>query len=346
MGKQIGLKEATERIRLSQNGSVSIIDYSAMKNPATFLCLICNEKWQVKHAIDIVSGNRHCPNCWKNRRSETNRMPIETVVKIIEENGCQYIDGDYLGSKSSLLIKFSCGHSDWVTFDVFKNSVTFLCRKCQKRRIGDKFKDSEDEIRRFLDSINLTLLGFPDGYLNGRSIVTYRCNNSGHVCSVQYNTIKRKKKCSECAFKEQYENRKGKNHPLWNGGTSSISPLIKGRMIEWKKESIKNSKYKCVLTGDKFQAVHHLYSFNMILEEVLENLNIKNKNYVYEYTEQEINEIIEESKKVHKKYLLGVCLRKDVHILFHQIYGSKNNTPEQFYEFVDRIESGEIIINK
>lgn len=279
------------------------------------------------------------------KRIAHNKLKIEDVISFIESKECRLIDGEYSSTTSELVIEFRCGHSNSVRFDVFKNSKTFLCRKCQKRKIGDQFKTSENEICDFLNSIGLTFIGFPDGYLNKKSIVSYKCEK-GHVCSVQYETITRKRKCSVCAFEEQYKNRTGKNHPLWNGGTSSISPLIKGRMIEWKKESIKASEYKCVITGYKFQAVHHLYSFNMILEEVLNNLNIANKNYVHEYTSDEIEEIIEESKEVHKKYPLGVCLRKDIHILFHQIYGSKNNTPEQFYEFVDRIESGEIIINK
>lgn len=48
--------------------------------------------------------------------------------------------------------------------------------------------------------------------------------------------------------------------------------------------------------------------------------------------------------EIHFRHPLGVCLKENVHQLFHQIYGQTNNTPEQFYEFVDRINSGDIQI--
>ena len=35
----------------------------------------------------------------------------------------------------------------------------------------------------------------------------------------------------------------------------------------------------------------------------------------------------------HNKYPLGVCIRKDIHDLFHSIYGRYNNTQEQWERF-------------
>ena len=38
--------------------------------------------------------------------------------------------------------------------------------------------------------------------------------------------------------------------------------------------------------------------------------------------------------EIHYSHPLGVCLRRDIHIEFHRIYGNGHNTKEQFDEFV------------
>lgn len=344
MGKVIDFAKASEIISKSQNKTVKLLKYSGVNEYGEFLCLVCGKKWFNKSSGDVVHGRRHCPNCHNKNRGKSNIIPFDDVVSFIEGNSCEYVAGNYENSKSKLLIKYRCGHEEWTKLSNLKNMKNFLCKKCEKERIADIFKPTNKEIALFLKKLNLKLVDFPNGYKNGKSLVTYVCKNN-HSVTVQYNTIKRKKKCSECAIKEQYENRRGKNHPLWNGGSSLISPLIKGSMIEWKKESMKFCGYRCFITGEKFHAIHHLYGFNMILEEAIENLKISHKNYLHEYTENEINSLVSECKRLHTKYPLGVCLRRDVHILFHKIYGSKNNTPEQFYDFVEKIKSGQIQIN-
>lgn len=272
-----------------------------------------------------------------------NRLRLEDVIEFIESQNCEYIEGEYKGVSSELFIKYRCGHSDWVQYSVFQNAKTFLCRKCQKRSAGDKFKKPIDTIIYDLQSYGLEFMCFDPEYINNKSKIRYKCSNN-HIVSVQINTFYNNPGCSECHKIKQYNDRKGSGHPLWNGGTSYLSPLVKGNMLEWRKQSIENSGCRCIITGDYFNAVHHLYAFNMILDEALSNLNLLNKKVCSEYTEDEIIEIIEECKRLHEIYPLGVCLRKDVHILFHQLYGMRNNTPDQFYDFADKVYSGEIII--
>ena len=40
------------------------------------------------------------------------------------------------------------------------------------------------------------------------------------------------------------------------------------------------------------------------------------------------------------KYPLGVCVSKDIHVLFHSLYGQYNNTPEQWYQFEKDYKNG------
>lgn len=41
----------------------------------------------------------------------------------------------------------------------------------------------------------------------------------------------------------------------------------------------------------------------------------------------------EKCLKLHYKYGLGVCLTEELHKEFHNIYGKRNNTLEQYMEF-------------
>ena len=45
-------------------------------------------------------------------------------------------------------------------------------------------------------------------------------------------------------------------------------------------------------------------------------------------------------KTIHKKYPIGVCVRKDLHNLFHNIYGSGGNTEEQWNTFYNDFNNG------
>lgn len=57
-------------------------------------------------------------------------------------------------------------------------------------------------------------------------------------------------------------------------------------------------------------------------------------------SEEEREDLVKRFQKEIDRYPLGVCLRPDVHRLFHKIYGKKNNTPEQFYEFREDFKKG------
>jgi len=88
-----------------------------------------------------------------------------------------------------------------------------------------------------------------------------------------------------------------------------------------------------VITNKKFDVIHHLYNFNSILKETLKILDIPIHKNIKKYTIKELTLISRTCEQIHYKYGLGVCLSKEVHKEFHSLYGTKNNTKEQFEEF-------------
>ena len=104
--------------------------------------------------------------------------------------------------------------------------------------------------------------------------------------------------------------------------------------IFWKKDSMKNCNFKCVLSGKRFDDIHHIYSFNKIVSEVIELLNIDVSKSMSDFSKKELKTILHTFRNIQSNYPLGVCLTKEIHTLFHNLYGYGNTTEIQWNEFV------------
>ena len=121
---------------------------------------------------------------------------------------------------------------------------------------------------------------------------------------------------------------------------NDLSEYVRRNNLDWKKKSIINCGYKCILTGKRFDDIHHIYGLNLILNEVLNELCIDIKDKMDNYTDKELRDILDLFRIKQDRYPLGVCLAKDVHMLFHNKYGYGNNTEIQWNEFVTDFKNG------
>ena len=143
-------------------------------------------------------------------------------------------------------------------------------------------------------------------------------------------------RCPECS-KELF---KGKNNPNWKGGISSLRSYFLTSIAKWKKDSMINCDYKCVVTGEKFHHVHHLHGFDLIMKETINETKLPIYDEINKYSDEELKELSDKCLELHYKYPLGVCLSEKIHKLFHSIYGAGRNTPEQFEEFKENFNKG------
>ena len=134
---------------------------------------------------------------------------------------------------------------------------------------------------------------------------------------------------------------KGELNGRWEGGIKELYYDLRDHLQEWKKSSMQECNYKCVLTGGEFDNVHHLYSFKNIMHEVFDELSLPLYQTIGEYSEEERDNIYKLLNDRHKYYGNGVCLCKSLHKLFHDTYNYFNNTPEQFKEFSNRYRNFE-----
>jgi hypothetical protein len=121
----------------------------------------------------------------------------------------------------------------------------------------------------------------------------------------------------------------------------NLSEFIRRNNVEWKKKSMQNCNYKCIITGERFDDIHHTYGLNLILNEVLSHLNIEIKGRIDDYSNDELSSILYTFRIFQSEYPLGVCLKKEIHNKFHSLYGFGNNTIEQWHEFKIKYSNNE-----
>lgn len=126
-----------------------------------------------------------------------------------------------------------------------------------------------------------------------------------------------------------------------NKNYADISKFLRANISEWKTKSMKACDYKCIFTGEKDFQIHHLYSVSNLIKDTFDCINIRFKERFEDYTEKELLIIKNKFIELQNSYPLGVCISKPIHILFHQLYGSGNNTPEQWYIFSKNFKEGE-----
>lgn len=126
-------------------------------------------------------------------------------------------------------------------------------------------------------------------------------------------------------------------------GYADFDKLFRGQISEWKKQSMVACDFQCVITHDKDFQVHHVVNFKSILNEaykIMDDIGLLKSSKISNYSAEEIDKMIEIFRDVHSEYPLGVCVRKDLHDLFHSVYGRTGNSKLQWDDFVEKCEKG------
>lgn len=322
------------------SGKISILECDGYSKRGKFLCNVCGNIWEVKESKRIIAGRSSCPKCLKN----SEKLTYEYVKEKIESEGHTLLSNEYINAKTDLEIKFSCGHTHFLCWHFFQQGRR--CVTCGIKTRSDKKRTKEEDIIKFLADNGFEFIDFPNGYKKQReSFVRYKCS-LGHITTRAVMNIYKYTTCKKCEFIDLAELHSGSNNSFWNGGTTLIALAIRNRISGWKLESAKSCNYKCVVTGGTFDDIHHLQSFSTMLTNALDSLGYDRKIDRKSYSEEEFEEICKKFLEIQNAYPLGVCLRRDVHEKFHEIFGMRNNTPEQWEEFLKMINGGLISFPK
>jgi hypothetical protein len=178
-----------------------------------------------------------------------------------------------------------------------------------------------------------------------RFFAQYKCDCGNYSeASVDSITSNQATSCG-CYGREVYRGQSGEDNPCWKGGITQIKDHLRSNINQWKLDSMKQCNYKCEITGKSFDEIHHLYPFNKIIDETFEITKIERKQEIKDYTQKELKQLEETCLQLHYKYPLGVCLTKEIHVLFHSIYGRKDCMPKDYYEFKEKYLNNEYSVD-
>jgi len=83
-------------------------------------------------------------------------------------------------------------------------------------------------------------------------------------------------------------------HPLngaengrWKGGINQTYMELRSETKDWQKESMEFCNYECIITGLKFDDIHHTFPFRDIVDEIFSNICLDIREQVLDYTEDE-----------------------------------------------------------
>ena len=330
------------------------------------LCDFCNKEIVPKDYYRYLKErkiiNMDCCNnkkCMSTKQGLMTRKPLELVIKQIELTGYKFISvvGEYENNKSNVILECPLGHRLNYGINDFTKTNGRRCSICAGTYQHDH---NFEEVFNYFESQNCILLDIE--YISMKTPLNYICSCGnpgktsyydflqGHRCSTcggnkkytyeeVYNIFK-ENKCKlkstkyknskelldyvcECGNPSQItlsnflrgvrcnkcyrENNKGENHPGWNPNISTEDRIIKRKYEEykiWRISVFKRDNFTCKCCGDDKGGnlnAHHKDGYNWCIER---RLDVDN----------------------------GLC--KTCHDKFHTIYGSGNNTIEQFEEFI------------
>ena len=118
-----------------------------------------------------------------------------------------------------------------------------------------------------------------------------------------------------------------------------LSKYLRGQSWKWKIASIEACKNRCVITGSNDFEIHHKYCLNQIIADIFEKYDLPKKNF-FDYTGDELSVITSVFLEEQDAHGLGVCVRKDIHNLYHSVYGKFRNTNQQWEQFYEDYLSG------
>ena len=341
MTARITLEEATKRVNQFYNNTIEILEYTNIKSLMKVRCKNCNTEI-IKPAKDVVNGKFNCHICFHKTKKPATLFLKDRAIEELAKKGCVFNSEIPTIGFQKIDILYPCGHINHISYNMFMKING--CGQCRR----DTFyinRYSENDLIKIIEDNDLKFIGFQDSYKDGSSIISYKCKED-HITNRMVKDFVKYPTCKMCKNISRALANRGDGSSSWKGGVSKIWVAARARLDPWTLQSLKAGEYKCCITGksDVLIDVHHIRSFKLIAIEALREFGIEDECYYWKTYQDYGEDVLSKIVELNNKYGLGALMRKDIHQLYHKIFGHGNNTEEQFEEFKQRIKSGDIIL--
>lgn len=232
----------------------------------------------------------------------------EKVAALFKERGCELLD-IYQLPRIPMKYRCVCGKENVMNLNNFLKGKN--CKECGiNKRVKTVRIESYEHLKNVCTDKGYSILTSLDEFLNfpynmktTHQIIKIKCAKN-HIMDRSYSyLLNRNGECRECFL----EHNRGANHHWWIDGRTPEYRLSRTNYREfekkWKKDVYRRDLWKCQLSGSNYKIrAHHLNGYNWDIEN---RWNPDN----------------------------GVTLCLGHHKIFHCLYGSGQNTKEQFLEY-------------
>lgn len=265
------------------------------------------------------------------------RLTLEIIkerLKDINPN-IEILSTEYINKDKHLICRCIIDNNIWKA--TWSNlSQNKGCPICATIKSSKKQRLTIEYIKTQIKEVNPNIDIVSTEYINAKTKIKCRCKIDNNEWYVRWNNIMNGTGCPKCYAK----NIKGIGHYNWKGGITILCEYLRDKITPWKVDSMKTCNYKCDITGERFNIVHHLYGFDTLLKETLDECKLEVYENISKYTEDELKMLEVVLLRKHYEQPLGVCLTNEIHNEFHKIYGKGGNTIEQYYKYKEYRKNG------
>ena len=228
------------------------------------------------------------------------KWDIKKVRKLFKDNGCELLEEVYINYTTKMRYRCSCKYKTEaeITLSYFRRGRR--CKKCGIERRVEERRYSYKDVKKIFRKGGCRLIS--KKYKNNKQLLYYRCSCK-NFAKISLNHFQKGVRCKKCGI----EKNSGKNHYRYNHNLTDKDRQdrrLDKKSIEWRKKVYKRDDFICHICGKRGGdlVAHHLESHN---------------------SNKELRLVVSN----------GVTMSKELHLLFHKIYGKGNNTTAQFKEF-------------